>query len=58
MSVRKRQASGSMVAGAGGNIVGDPVILATGGYDHQIRLWQAHSGICLRNIHHQDSVSF
>ena len=45
MSVRKRQTSGSMIAGAGGSIVGDPVILATAGYDHQIRLWQAHSGI-------------
>jgi len=57
MSMRKRQPSGGIVSGPAsvGGMSGDPVILATGGYDHQIRLWQAHSGICLRNIHHQDS---
>ena len=37
---------------------GDPVILATAGYDHTVRFWQAHSGICYRTVQHQDSVSF
>ena len=36
----------------------DPVILATAGYDHTIRFWQAHSGICHRTVQHPDSVSF
>jgi hypothetical protein len=35
----------------------DPVILATAGYDHAIRFWQAHSGICFRTVQHPDSVS-
>ena len=35
----------------------DPVILATAGYDHTIRFWQAHSGICHRTVQHNDSVS-
>ncbi|KAK3582693.1 hypothetical protein CHS0354_013043 [Potamilus streckersoni] len=33
----------------------DPVILATAGYDHTIRFWQAHSGICYRTVQHPDS---
>ena len=36
---------------------GDQVLLATAGYDHTIRFWQAHSGICLRTVQHPDSVS-
>ncbi|XP_064607066.1 target of rapamycin complex subunit lst8-like [Liolophura sinensis] len=34
---------------------GDPVILATAGYDHTIRFWQARSGICHRTVQHPDS---
>lgn len=34
---------------------GDPVILATAGYDHTVRFWQAHSGICYRTVQHPDS---
>lgn len=34
------------------------VILATAGYDHAIKFWQAHSGICHRTVHHPNSVSF
>ncbi|XP_061181019.1 target of rapamycin complex subunit lst8-like [Saccostrea echinata] len=33
----------------------DPVILATAGYDHTIRFWQAHTGICYRTVQHPDS---
>lgn len=33
----------------------DPVILATAGYDHTIRFWQAHSGLCHRTVQHPDS---
>ena len=36
-----------------GNV--DPVILASASYDHTIRLWQAHSGICHRTVQHADS---
>ena len=35
----------------------DQVILATGGYDHTIKLWQAHSGVCQRTMQHAESVS-
>lgn len=34
------------------------MILATGGYDHTIKLWQAYSGMCTRTLQHADSVSF
>jgi len=34
---------------------GEQVLLATAGYDHTIRFWQAHSGICLRTVQHPDS---
>lgn len=34
------------------------VTLVTGGYDHTIRLWQAHSGVCLRIMQHPDSVCY
>ncbi|NXC22017.1 LST8 protein, partial [Corythaeola cristata] len=43
---------------AQGTVGSDPVILATAGYDHTVRFWQAHSGICTRTVQHQDSVSF
>ncbi|ORX56688.1 WD40 repeat-like protein [Piromyces finnis] len=31
------------------------VVLATAGYDHTIRFWEALSGICLRTVQHPDS---
>ena len=34
------------------------VILATAGYGHAIKFWQAHTGICLRTVQHPDSVPF
>uniref|UniRef100_A0A8C8GYH4 Uncharacterized protein n=1 Tax=Oncorhynchus tshawytscha TaxID=74940 RepID=A0A8C8GYH4_ONCTS len=40
-----------------GTVCSDPLILATAGYDHTVRFWQAHSGICTRTVQHQDSVS-
>lgn len=33
------------------------VILATAGYDHTIRFWEAPSGICYRTIPYADSVN-
>lgn len=33
----------------------EQVILATGGYDHTIRFWQAHSGQCQGSVQHSDS---
>ncbi|XP_063536592.1 target of rapamycin complex subunit lst8 [Cydia strobilella] len=41
--------SGDAAAGA------SHVVLVTGGYDHTIKLWQAHSGVCLRTMQHPDS---
>ncbi|XP_045498128.1 target of rapamycin complex subunit lst8 [Colias croceus] len=41
--------SGDGIAG------GSQVVLVTGGYDHTIKLWQAHSGVCLRTMQHPDS---
>lgn len=32
------------------------VILATAGYDHTIRFWEAPSGICYRTVQYPDSV--
>ncbi|GLH02921.1 Protein LST8 homolog [Gryllus bimaculatus] len=33
----------------------EQVILATGGYDHTVKLWQAHTGVCQRTTQHTDS---
>ncbi|RDD43873.1 Target of rapamycin complex subunit lst8 [Trichoplax sp. H2] len=33
----------------------EAVLLATGGYDHTIRLWQPHSGVCHRTLQHPES---
>jgi G protein beta subunit-like protein len=33
------------------------VVLATAGYDHTIRFWEALSGACLRTIQHPDSIN-
>lgn len=35
----------------------EQAIFATGGYDHTIKIWQTHSGICQRTVQHADSVS-
>lgn len=35
----------------------DSIILATGGYDHTIKLWQTHTGICQRTMQHAESVN-
>uniref|UniRef100_UPI00358FC97E target of rapamycin complex subunit LST8 n=1 Tax=Myxine glutinosa TaxID=7769 RepID=UPI00358FC97E len=40
---------------AQGSVGSDPVILATAGYDHTVRFWQAHSGVCTRTLQHQHS---
>lgn len=42
----------------GSNCAENKAILATGGYDHTIKLWQAHTGICYWTAQHPDSVSF
>lgn len=36
----------------------DQIILATGGYDHTIKIWQTHTGICQRTMQHAESVRF
>ncbi len=33
----------------------EEVILATAGYDHTVKFWQAHTGQCVRTIQHADS---
>ena len=39
--------------------MGSQVVLATAGYDHTIRFWEATSGICYRTLQYADSqVSF
>ncbi|XP_014214450.1 target of rapamycin complex subunit lst8 [Copidosoma floridanum] len=37
------------------NSTNDQVVLVTGGYDHTVKVWQAHTGICLRSMQHADS---
>ncbi|KAK7573855.1 hypothetical protein V9T40_011046 [Parthenolecanium corni] len=39
----------------GSNCAENKAILATGGYDHTIKLWQAHTGICYWTAQHPDS---
>ena len=43
---------------SGRDDTGDQVILATAGYDHSIRFWQAHNGVCHRTVPHTESISF
>ena len=31
------------------------VVLATAGYDHTIRFWEAPTGVCRNTLHHPDS---
>ena len=33
------------------------IVLATGGYDHSIKFWYPHDGVCYRTAHHPESVS-
>lgn len=33
------------------------IILATGGYDHTIKLWRAETKDCIKSMQHPDSVS-
>lgn len=40
--------------GSNGNNFVSEVVLATAGYDHTIRFWEALSGVCLRTINHSD----
>lgn len=40
------------------NTLTEKVLLATGGYDHTIKLWHANTGVCNRSLTHLDSVSF
>ncbi|KAJ8964957.1 hypothetical protein NQ314_004512 [Rhamnusium bicolor] len=37
------------------NLENDQIIFATGGYDHTIKLWQTHTGICNRTMQHAES---
>lgn len=39
------------------NLENEQIILATGGYDHTIKLWQTHTGLCNRTMQHTESVS-
>lgn len=32
------------------------IILATGGYDHTIKLWRAETKDCIKSMQHADSV--
>lgn len=36
----------------------EQAIFATGGYDHTIKIWQTHSGICQKTCQHADSVRY
>jgi len=33
----------------------ESIVFATGSYDHTIKLWQAHTGICIRTLQHAES---
>ncbi|XP_033226192.1 target of rapamycin complex subunit lst8 [Belonocnema kinseyi] len=38
-----------------GASVSDQVIFVTGSYDHTIKIWQAHTGMCQRTVQHTES---
>ena len=33
------------------------IVFATGGYDHSIKFWHPHDGVCYRTATHPESVS-
>ena len=33
------------------------IVLVTGGYDHSLKFWYPHDGVCYRTTPHPDSVS-
>ena len=33
------------------------IVFATGGYDHSIKFWYPHDGVCYRTAQHAESVS-
>ena len=35
---------------------GSSIIFATGGYDHSIKFWHPHDGVCYRTAQHPESV--
>ena len=35
----------------------DNIVFVTGGYDHCLKFWYPHDGVCYRTIPHPDSVS-
>ncbi|KAJ3333484.1 TOR complex subunit lst8, partial [Gonapodya sp. JEL0774] len=41
--------------GGGGGTAGGDVVLASAGFDHTIRFWEALSGLCVRTINYPDS---
>lgn len=42
--------------GAHANDGAEQLLFATGGYDHTIKIWQPHTGVCSRSMPHADSV--
>ena len=32
------------------------IVFATGGYDHSIKFWSPHDGVCYRTAQHPESV--
>ena len=32
------------------------IVFATGGYDHSIKFWYPHDGVCYRTVQHPESV--
>ena len=34
------------------------MVLVTGGYDHTLKFWYPHDGVCYKSIPHPDSVSY
>ena len=51
-----KMSGGGNGGGGGGGGDAQAVILATAGYDHTIRFWEALSGICYRTVQYPDSV--
>ena len=33
------------------------IVFATGGYDHSVKFWHPHDGVCYRTAQHPESVS-
>ena len=52
--MRRQNASSRTVAHVEADV--GNIVFATGGYDHSVKFWHPHDGVCYRTAQHPESV--